>query len=118
MLVEDEFLIRLTLSEVLGDEGYTVIEAESGDEALIMLRANPSVDVLLTDVQLPGVLDGYALVAQARQTMPALPVIFMTGRPDRLAGRPKSPIELHLAKPYRPSDVCNAIRSLLKQAEA
>ena len=58
MVVEDEFLIRLTLVEALTDEGFDVIEAESGDVALPILQADPSILILLTDIQLPGRLDG------------------------------------------------------------
>ena len=82
LVVEDEFLIRLTLSEALGDEGFEVLEAETGDAALPLLAPGSDVRLLLTDIQLPGSLNGLALVDRVRQSMPDLPVIYMTGRPD------------------------------------
>ena len=111
LIVEDEFLIRLTLSEVLADEGYEVLEAASGDEAMAILDATPGIAVLLTDIQLPGMLDGRALVQRARESRPDLPVIFMTGRPDPLdvAGAR----DMFVAKPYLPSEICAAVRKML-----
>jgi CheY-like chemotaxis protein len=112
LVVEDEFLIRLTLSEVLADEGYDVLEAESGDDAVKILEANPDISVLLTDIQLPGMLDGRALVHRARVTRPDLPVIFMTGRPDTIVSNPGAR-EMYVAKPYLPSEICAAVRKML-----
>ena len=113
LVVEDEFLIRLTLSEVLADEGYEVIEAESGDEAMAMLTAGGEIDVLLTDIQLPGSMDGRALVRTVRADRPTLPVIFMTGRPDAMGPSPTGARELFVTKPYLPSEICAALRRLL-----
>jgi DNA-binding response OmpR family regulator len=116
LIVEDEFLIRLTLAEVLADEGYTVIEAETGDEAVKLLEAGPPIDVLLTDIQLPGQLDGKALVRHVRTTQPDLPVIFMTGRPDTMEGRGPDAKEIYVAKPYLPSEICAAVRRMLDRS--
>ena len=112
LIVEDEFLIRLTLSEVLSDEGYEVFEASTGDEAAAILDSTPGIDVLLTDIQMPGELDGQALVRRARQTRPDLPVIFMTGRPDALDGVAGAK-DLFVAKPYLPSEICAAVHKVL-----
>ena len=113
LVVEDEFLIRLTLAEVLADEGYDVLEAESGDEGAAMLAANPDIAVLLTDIQLPGKLDGRALVEQARKARPDLPVIFMTGRPDAMEPLTPGRREIYVPKPYLPSEICAAVKRML-----
>ncbi len=112
LVVEDEFLIRLTLVEALGDEGYTVLEAESGDAALPMLENGGAIRLLLTDIQLPGSLNGRALATEIRQRIPNLPVIFMTGRPDQDADAP-SPLDVVIAKPYTLDDICIAAKQLL-----
>ena len=117
LVVEDEFLIRLTLSEVLTDEGFEVLEAESGDEALAMLTSSPDIAVLLTDIQLPGALDGRAVVRHARHARPDLPVVFMTGRPDASETHPPGPNEMYVAKPYLPSEICAAVRSMLARRD-
>lgn len=110
LVVEDEFLIRLTLAEALSDDGFDVLEAESGDAAMALLRGNPDISLLLTDVQLPGGLDGRSLVRMARETAPGLPAILMSGRPDPAA--PNSPLDVFIAKPYLLSDVCAAAHRL------
>ncbi len=111
LIVEDEFLIRMTLAEVLTDDGFEVIEAGDADEALAALDRERDLSVMLTDIQLPGPLDGRALAAKARETRPDLPVIFMSGRPDPTAG--SSPLDLHITKPYLPSTISAAVRRLI-----
>ena len=113
LLVEDEFLIRLTLSEALIDAGYEVLEAADADEALRAVADAAEIDILLTDVQLPGPLNGPALAARLRERRPDLPVIFMTGRPEpQAAGNPRR--DVLIAKPYLPSEVCAAVERILR----
>ena len=112
LLVEDEFLVRLTLSEALADEGLDVVEAVSGDEALPLLEADDQIILLLTDIQLPGKLNGLNLARLARRLRPDLPVIYMTGRPDTMAGLTVSERDAFIAKPYVPSEVTAAVRRL------
>ena len=116
LVVEDEFLIRLTLVEALTDEGFDVLEADTGDAALPMLQADPTIGVLLTDIQLPGALDGNLLAQRARETRPELPVLFMTGRPDPTAQANGSTRDTYIAKPYTLTDICNAVRRLAAPA--
>ena len=113
LVVEDEFLIRLTLTEALGDEGFDVLESESGDDALPMLLADPTIALLLTDIQLPGALDGRALARAVRDARPDLPILFMTGRPDPTAEAGAGPRDRYISKPYTLSDICAAVRSLI-----
>ncbi len=110
LIVEDEFLIRMTLSEVLSDDGYEVVEAADAQEALAAL-GEYEIAVMLTDIQLPGAMDGRALAARARERSPSLPVIFMSGRPDQGGGG--NPLDVHVNKPYLPSTISAAVRRLL-----
>lgn len=112
LVVEDEFLIRLTLAEALGDEGFEVLEAETGDAALSMLHAGSGVRLLLTDIQLPGTLNGHVLAQRVRQTLPDLPVIFMTGRLEPDMGASASPLDVFIAKPYTLTAICDAAKRL------
>lgn len=116
LLVEDEFLIRMTLSEALADAGFEVLEAEDADQALEMLASDSTIRLLLTDIQLPGSCNGRVLVERARQTRPTLPVIFMSGRLDTTTvgrfGR-----DHFIAKPYLPSEICSAAREMIAAAE-
>ncbi len=111
LIVEDEFLIRLTLLEVLMDEGYDVLEAENGHDGLALIQDDPAITLLLTDIQMPGGMDGHAVAARAREVRPTLPVIFMTGAPDTADVRGTR--TMYLAKPYSPADMCAAVRRML-----
>ncbi len=117
LLVEDEFLVRLTLVEALAEEGFQVLEAGSGDEAAALLERDPSIRLLMTDIQLPGSLDGHALADQVRALRPDLPVIFMTGRPDTMGSAVPGRRELFVTKPYLPSEICAAARRLLAASD-
>ena len=113
LIVEDEFLIRLTLHEVLMDEGYDVREAENGADALALVQGDPAITLLLTDIQMPGGMDGHTVAARARELRPTLPVIFMTGAPDTADGEVRGTRTMYLAKPYSPADMCAAIKRML-----
>ncbi len=115
LLVEDEFLIRLTLGEALLDAGYEVLEAASADEALAVLAKEPDhpISLMLTDIQLPGPVNGHELANRVRKHLPDLPVIFMTGRPDAGMNAASPRHNVFIAKPYLPSDVCTVVERLL-----
>ncbi len=114
LIVEDEFLIRLTLLEVLMDEGYDVLESENGSDALALVAGDPAISLLLTDIQMPGGMDGHAVARRARELRPDLPVIFMTGAPDTADGQVAGTRNMYLAKPYSPSDMCAAVKRMLE----
>lgn len=114
LVVEDEFLIRMTLVEALGDEGFDCVEAESGDAALPILQSDPEIRLLLTDIKLPGLIDGRALAQRARERFPHLPIVFMTGQPD--PEDRSSVLEVFISKPYTLNDICDAARRLTSQA--
>jgi CheY-like chemotaxis protein len=109
LVVEDDFLIRMMLVEVLADEGFDVVEAETGDEALAML--SPSIALVVTDIQLPGSFHGHELIARARQSRPTLPAIYTSGRLDYAP--PAGPLDVLISKPYQVGEICAAIRRLL-----
>jgi len=80
LVVDDEKNIRRTLRMVLETEGYAVLEAESAEEALKLLEAEP-VDLGMFDVRLPG-MDGLALLSRARELWRDLPVIVISGHAE------------------------------------
>lgn len=79
LVVEDEFLIRMLVSDHLRETGYTVVEACSGDEAITMLKSGVPVDLVFTDVRMPGQIDGLGLLAYVRRTRPGTPVVMTSG---------------------------------------
>jgi len=116
LLVEDELLIRLFLAEALSDAGFEVVEAATGDEAAHELEETTGFGLLLTDLQIPGTLDGFGVARKAREKNPDTGILYMTGRPDALnrLGRTGHREEV-LLKPYGPSQVVEAARRLLPQ---
>ena len=81
LLVEDEPLIREVMAELLEDAGFDVTAACTGDEAVILL-ADDGFAILLTDVNMPGLVDGIGLAEHAREIHPGLPLVFVSGRPE------------------------------------
>ncbi|MGV3575214.1 MAG: PAS domain-containing protein [Devosia sp.] len=79
LLVDDEPLIRMLAAEQLEELGYTVIEAGDAASALKLLAMPRNISLLITDVGLPGVMNGRQLADAARQTRPKLEVLFITG---------------------------------------
>jgi two-component system, response regulator PdtaR len=96
LLVEDERSLLTALAAFLRLKGVAVVEAESGDQALELLQGGERVDLVLSDVEMPGSVNGMDLAKWIRINRPALPVVLTSGRqvPD---------IEdvSFLAKPYR-----------------
>ncbi len=115
LLVEDEALIRMLLVEELHADGHDVAEAVDGDHAAELIQRPPKpFTLLLTDVQMPGVLDGVAIVRMMRDAHPGVPIILTTGRPDSLrALGPLRERERVLYKPFLPSELMRAIHGLL-----
>ncbi len=79
LVVDDEPTVRMLVTEVLDERGYAVIEAKDGPSGLAALQSNARVDLLITDVGLPGGMNGRQLADAARATRPDLKVLFITG---------------------------------------
>jgi signal transduction histidine kinase/CheY-like chemotaxis protein len=87
LVVEDELPIRMVIADVLSDLGYTVLEASDGRSGLKILEAGTLIDLLITDVGLPGGTNGRQLADAARQRRPDLKVLFITGYAESAAVR-------------------------------
>ena len=79
VVVEDEILLRLLVSDELRAAGFEVIEAASGEEAIGLLGIATKIDVVLTDIQLGGPIDGYAVAAEFRKRHPQIKVLIASG---------------------------------------
>jgi CheY-like chemotaxis protein len=84
LVVEDEPVVRALIVEVLRELGYRTLEADDGPSGLAILESNQRIDLLVTDIGLPG-LNGRQIVEAARQARPALRVLFMTGYAETAA---------------------------------
>jgi CheY-like chemotaxis protein len=107
LVVEDEPGLREMVVEELIDAGFRVLEAEIGEAALSVIDSGQPIDILFTDIRLPGTIDGWQIARHAREIIPAIHVIYTSGfAPDRSAQVPDS---LYVNKPYLPSDIISAI---------
>jgi CheY-like chemotaxis protein len=79
LLVEDELFVRMVISDSLREEGFEVIETFNVDEAISILRAGAAIDLILSDVRMPGAMDGLDLLDHTREAYPQVPVIIMSG---------------------------------------
>lgn len=119
-VVEDEPGVLEVLVATLGKAGYSVRSATSGDEALEKFKADPEVDVLITDIVMPGKLQGTTLAKELRILRPELRVVFMSGYASEATvhGNGLRPEDIRLMKPVRSNDLLKALqkaRSLPKK---
>ena len=109
LVVEDEFLIRTMVSDALRDAGLGVIEAIDADEAMRVLQSGVAIDLIFSDVRMPGSMDGLALLKICTEVFPGLPVIITSGHlapSDAILNGAKR----FLPKPYLWEDAIVAIR--------
>src|SRR3954469_7202041 len=79
LLVEDEVLVRMVAADVLSDAGFTVLESTNAEEALRLLETRPDVQVLFTDVNMPGALDGLGLAQTVHERSPEVGILIGSG---------------------------------------
>ena len=113
LLVDDEPAVRDVQRRTLEAEGYVVKEAASGDEGLAAIRQPAQIDLLVADLEMPG-LGGAEMVRQIRMIRPDLPVLYVTGYIDRLMdARPLWEGEAFLEKPFTLAGLREAVSLLL-----
>jgi CheY-like chemotaxis protein len=114
LIVEDEVLIRLSVADYLRDCGFKVFEAADAREALDILATETAVDLVFSDVALPGGMDGFALAQKIRVERPGLPVVLASGDSRKAAiARDLCENEPFFAKPYDIEQVVRHIRALI-----
>ncbi|GIZ53725.1 histidine kinase famiy protein [Noviherbaspirillum aridicola] len=119
LLAEDSDDVRQLADTWLRSLGYRVLTARSGEEALDLLERDGPVELLLTDVIMPGGMNGLALVEHARRRLPGLPVLLMTGYMDDLAQEESRMSAMDvLAKPFRRAELEEKIRVVISRAQA
>jgi CheY-like chemotaxis protein len=107
LVVEDEVLIRLSTSDFLRNEGFTVLEAGSAREALTVLKARSDVSVVVTDIHMSGALEGLDLIREIRQSFPAVKIVTAS------AYQITEAVEAAVTKPYSLERLASVIKSLL-----
>ncbi len=114
LLVEDEPLAREDMVETLSIAGFEVTATCTGDEAAILLADQDRFDLLLTDIVMPGSIDGIGLAEHAREVHPGLPLLFISGRADhaRRMTALSQPVQF-IPKPYDPLALIRTIDTLV-----
>jgi DNA-binding NtrC family response regulator len=115
LVVEDEVVIRMMVSDELRRYGFRTIEARDAHEAITLLQSRVSVDLVFTDIRLPGSIDGLALARLVREVRPDLNVIITSG--DTAAANSLNGVGAFLPKPYDPRQVVKRIEELLGDAQ-
>ncbi len=118
LLVDDEADILKIAMEHLAHNGYTILCARNGIEALAVIEQNSTIDLLITDLIMPGGLSGMDLAIKARQLIPTMKVIYCSGFPAEILSQ-KSAIEVDaplLRKPYQQSELMSLVASALSEA--
>ena len=120
LVVEDDEAVRITVVDTLIELGYRVLRASDGQSALSIVRSGVSIDLLFTDVIMPGPVPSTELVRQAKELSPALRILFTSGfTRDAIVHRDRLQAGVNLlSKPYAREDLARRLRQLLDDDEA
>lgn len=120
LIVEDDLAVQATAVDMLSGLGYKVLKAADGQSALGIIRSGMQIDLLFTDVVMPGSIRGPDLAREAQALLPGLAVLFTSGYTQNSIfhrGRLDADVEL-ISKPYRREDLGRKVRQVLSKAKA
>ncbi|WP_253717883.1 PAS domain-containing sensor histidine kinase [Sphingomonas sp. AP4-R1] len=119
LVIDDEPTIRMLVAEILGESGYSVIEAPDGPTGLRVLESNTRIDLLITDVGLPGGMNGRQVADAARATRPNLRILFITGYAENaVIGRGRLEQGMHvLTKPFQVEALAVKVREIIETGQ-
>jgi CheY-like chemotaxis protein len=112
LLVEDEFLLCDMIAEALAEHGFEVYAVANAKDALQHLTCGSPCDILLTDINLPGSIDGAALARIARELRPNLPVVYASGSYSKIEQLDAVSGAIFVPKPYNPDKLCQMLSEL------
>jgi two-component system, response regulator PdtaR len=110
LVVEDEHFVRMVAVDMLEDAGFAVLEAPTADVAWQVLEREPKIDLLFTDIDMPGSMDGLALAGRVAERWPHIRLVVTSGR-FALRDEELPDDGRFLPKPYRQSQLLDAIRA-------
>jgi len=118
LLVEDDPLITDILEDALTDSGYEVVKTPNGTEALKEIEADASrFRAVITDIQLGGKIDGWAVAQRGREIVTSMPVVYMSGDSGHEWASRGVPGSVMLVKPFAPAQLVTAVSTLITDAE-
>jgi DNA-binding response OmpR family regulator len=117
-LVEDDALIRDLLETSLTEAGFEVVEVSCGTKALAHFEADAArFRAVITDIRLGAGPDGWAVARRARELVPTMPVVYMSGDSSHEWSSKGVPNSLMVAKPFAPAQIITAVSTLLNAAD-
>jgi CheY-like chemotaxis protein len=111
LIVEDEYLVRMSAAAMMEGAGYDVLEAGNADEAIRLLESHPDIDIVFTDIEMPGSMNGLKLAHAVTGRWPPIRVITTSGR-FRLREGDLPTGGRFLAKPYSAGQILGALREM------
>jgi CheY-like chemotaxis protein len=115
LVVEDESIIRMLMVDALEDAGFHVIEAATGEAGLRALDHFPDLKALLTDIEMPGTVDGLALARMVHERHPETALIIMSGR-QRPEAKELPRNAKFFRKPYTQAEIVAALHQLIRKS--
>ncbi len=115
LFVEDETLIALPILDALEEAGFTVEHVVDGEQAYTWLEGETPPTVLVTDIRLPGAIDGWAIARRARELIPDIVVVYASGDSAADWSAKGVPDSLMLQKPFAYAQLVTAVSTLLNQ---
>ena len=112
LVVEDEPLIRMSLADHLETEGFQVIEASTGDRARELISEGTPIKALITDVRMPGWIDGIGLALWTRHNFPNIKIVIVSGATEGIVEQLGDEGQI-VSKPYSHEALVTRIRELL-----
>jgi CheY-like chemotaxis protein len=109
LLVEDEILIRMIMADDLRLAGFQVLEAIDGEEALVLFRANSDIRLVVSDIRVPGSIDGVQLTARIKQQCPQMPVVLVS---SHLPEGEEVAADRFVRKPYNQAKLIEIVQEL------
>ena len=111
LIVEDEVLVRMDLADTIRDAGFQTFEADGADEAIRLMEEHPEIQVLFTDVDMPGTMDGLKLAHYVRGRWPPVRIVITSGHllltPDLMPAESR-----FIAKPHQTTDLQGLFRAI------
>jgi CheY-like chemotaxis protein len=114
LIVDDNDDLRDLATVIVEDLGYRVLAARNGEEAMRVVRGGDPIDLLFTDIVMPGALNGFDLARTAKEIRPDLKVIYTTGYSSRIPEERGCTFGPIVYKPYRPVRLAAEIRRVLE----
>ena len=111
LVVEDDAIVRMLIIDVLEELDFKVLEADGGEQALEILKDDKHIDLMMTDVGLPG-MEGRELATEARKLRPTLPILFASGYAETI----DVPAGMHvISKPFSIDQLRDKVKAVIAQ---